>query len=129
MAKKRTKAALMRSQFFNLMARAYLVGEDRPFATEEERRAAWEAHRETLLASARPGMRPGAWWQYDAPQLEAQRLPHESDLQLLFRLGQLGPEEVEALEARGWWPPEPATGQDPRVKLHEQARKRPLRAF
>lgn len=116
MAKRRTRAALSRSQYFNLMASVYLVGEGRPFESEEQRRSAWEAHKETLLAGSRPGRRPGAYWRYERPDLEARRLPHETDLQLLFRLGMLGPEEVEALEARGWLPPEPATGEDPRER-------------
>ena len=37
------------------------------FASDRERRAAWKAHREDLLSRDAPGMRPWAFWQYEAP--------------------------------------------------------------
>src|ERR671914_223358 len=37
------------------------------FANEEERREAWERHRDELLEHRREGRRPDAWWCYDAP--------------------------------------------------------------
>ncbi|MDX6640630.1 MAG: hypothetical protein QOF12_1641 [Solirubrobacteraceae bacterium] len=35
------------------------------FASESERRRAWERHREELVALEPPGSRPWAWWHYD----------------------------------------------------------------
>jgi hypothetical protein len=35
------------------------------FASESERRRAWERHRKELLALEPPGSRPWAWWYYD----------------------------------------------------------------
>jgi hypothetical protein len=102
------------AQRFDLCKTVYLVGEGRPFATEEARRAAWEEHREELLYSGNPGSRPGAFWQYDYP---GSKIPHESDLQALFRLGLLLEGEAARLSRIQPWPPPPATGQDPRRLL------------
>ena len=38
------------------------------FASDVERRKAWLAHRGELLEDNRPGSRPGAWWDYEAPE-------------------------------------------------------------
>lgn len=40
----------------------------RTFETEQDRRRAWEAHRDEIMARCRPGQRPAAWWRYDAPE-------------------------------------------------------------
>jgi len=100
MAQRRSnEITLTRSQRLDLVARAYLVGQAQPFATEQERRAAWSANRDKLLSETRPGRRPGAWWQYDAPEIEAQRkiitldsglYCHETDSELLARVGIMG---------------------------------------
>lgn len=37
------------------------------FASPEDRRAAWEWHREELIGRV-PGRRPQAWWEYDSPE-------------------------------------------------------------
>ncbi len=39
------------------------------FASEAERRAAWELHRESIMAAHQPGQRPEGWWSFesDAP--------------------------------------------------------------
>lgn len=37
------------------------------FDSEDERRAAWEAHRAELVGVSPPGERPAAFWQYDGP--------------------------------------------------------------
>jgi hypothetical protein len=50
-----------------LMHHGYLVGPGRPFASEEQRRAAWELHRDELLAATNPGTYPAAYWTYDHP--------------------------------------------------------------
>jgi hypothetical protein len=39
---------------------------DSEFACDEDRRDAWERHRDDLLAESRAGTRPAAWWDYDA---------------------------------------------------------------
>jgi hypothetical protein len=40
-------------------------GEASAFATDAERRRAWERHRAELLALEPPGRRPWAWWFYE----------------------------------------------------------------
>src|SRR3954468_24912084 len=60
-----------RDRTLGLMERWSLeLGDDerRPaFASDAERRATWEYHREAMLADERPRRRPRAWWEYDAP--------------------------------------------------------------
>ena len=49
------------------------VGERSHFDSDEERRAAWETHREALIDDAcegAPGRRPAAWWEYEAGRPE-----------------------------------------------------------
>lgn len=115
--RRKTSKKLTRSQRFNLIAKVYLTGEGRPFESEAERRAAWEAHRDELMAASRPGLRPGSFWNYDRPDLEARRIPHETDVQLLYRLGLLSPDEIAQLTEWGRYPPEEASGRDPREML------------
>jgi hypothetical protein len=107
MARRRvSETSITSEQRANLLARVYLTGAGRPFESEAARRAAWVANRDQLLAEARPGLRPGAWWQYEAPEAEAQRqlvmvdgvgCCHESDRELLGRLDLLSAEEAGIL--------------------------------
>jgi hypothetical protein len=75
------------------------------FAKDDEagKRAAWNAHRDLLMAKweeyDRPGLRPWGWWQWDAPEPRDKK-QHEA-LQLL-RLGQIGTAELEELKANHW---------------------------
>ena len=64
-ARRRVKH-LTAAQRGDLRHRAYLVGPGRPFRTEEQRRQAWEDHREELEARCNPGTHCGAYWNYDA---------------------------------------------------------------
>src|SRR3954447_18569012 len=87
-----------RDRTLGLMERWSLeLGEDerRPaFANEEERRAAWEYHREALLARERPGSRPRAWWEYDAPI----RWPgYDRETVALYEAGLMSEEEIAEL--------------------------------
>jgi hypothetical protein len=41
-------------------------GQTSAFASEPQRRSAWERHRIELLALEPPGRRPWAWWFYEA---------------------------------------------------------------
>jgi hypothetical protein len=67
------------------------------FASEEARRAAWEIHRDELLAREHiPGNRPAAWWDYEAPEPRDHR---EAEADQLQRLGLLTPDELAALAA------------------------------
>ncbi len=71
------------------------------FASDAARRAAWQAHREEILKRwehGYPGMRPSAWWRYDAPE---PRLENERDAEALERLGLLSDEERGRVAARG----------------------------
>ena len=72
------------------------------FATERERREAWEAHRERLMAEYLepplvPGRRPVAWWEFEAerPQYLTEISERELDLATTTRRGH--EREVESL--------------------------------
>jgi len=65
------------------------------FDNDDERRAAWEQHRETLMANHRHGFRPFGWWLHDAPE---QRRAGESEAACLYRTV-AGAEERAAIEA------------------------------
>jgi hypothetical protein len=69
------------------------------FASDDERRAAWQRHRDELLAESRAGRRPAAWWDYDA---EIAR-PNGDDCQepALYKAGLLS--ESELAELMPWW--------------------------
>jgi hypothetical protein len=70
------------------------------FRTDQERREAWERHRDYLMAKGDRGWRPQAWWDYDAPQLGVRRpRDREYDKAALWEAGLLTPEEVTELEA------------------------------
>jgi hypothetical protein len=123
MAKKRVNSnsvELTRGQRLNLTTRQPLLGEGHAFGSEAERRQAWQVHGQRLLEDGRPGLRPGAYWSYERPEIDAQRIPHETDVQLLYRFGLLTPDEIETLRQRKGqtWPPRPATGRDPREILY-----------
>lgn len=86
------------------------VGPGWAFESEAEREAAWRDHAHELLQASPPGRRPAAYWDYDN---QAERIPFETDLQLLYRLELLRTDEVDYLAARGQYPPAPADGRDP----------------
>ena len=72
------------------------------FATEHERREAWEAHRDKLMAEyleppLLPGRRPYAWWEFEAgrPQYLTEISERELDLATTTRRGH--EREVESL--------------------------------
>ena len=73
-------------------------GTNSMFATDEERRAAWEERREALMANyltppLLPGHRPFAWWRY-----EAGRPQHLSEYPALFGGEMRQDERAEALD-------------------------------
>jgi len=68
------------------------------FASEEERRRIWEAHRERLIRWwGTDGRRPQAWWRYDAPNIPYPGYARERSL--LYEHGLLGEAEARALVA------------------------------
>jgi hypothetical protein len=79
------------------------------FDSDEERRLAWELHREELMSYGNmplPGQRPAGWWEYDSPE------PREDEIDLntaeaeygearqLHRIGKLEPWEIAELTER-----------------------------
>jgi hypothetical protein len=78
------------------------IEERSPFESKEDRQAAWERHKNFLLAKCRHGFRPTGWWQYDAPTLGVRR-PRDLGYEkaTLWEHGLLSPEEVVTLE-REW---------------------------
>ena len=70
------------------------------FASEAERRAAWEVHRDALMRRRRiPGRRIAAWWQYQTRELRNYAGGEHETLQLL-RLGVLDDGELPQLRAQ-----------------------------
>jgi hypothetical protein len=68
------------------------------FASEEERRRLWAAHRERLLSWwGQDGTRPQAWWRYDAPNIPFPGPARERSV--LWEAGLLTKREVAALTA------------------------------
>jgi hypothetical protein len=67
------------------------------FRTDQERREAWERHRDYLMARCDRGFRPQAWWDYDCPIRRPR--DREYDKAALWEAGLLTPEEVTELEA------------------------------
>jgi hypothetical protein len=65
------------------------------FDSDEERREAWERHRDELLAESRAGTRPQAWWDYEASIDQ----PADSDLETpaLYKAGLLSDTEIAEL--------------------------------
>jgi hypothetical protein len=72
-------------------------GGPRAFASEEERRAAWQRCRNQMMATDRYGKRPAAWWDYDAP---APR-PEEGEEAVLYEHQLL--DEQETAELAAFW--------------------------
>jgi len=93
-----------------------------PFASEVERRAAWERHRESIMAAHQPGSRPEGWWLYESgapapllvpcpvygdylirpeaewPAAQAERRDrHDRSLSFLAFAGELSPAEINAI--------------------------------
>ena len=77
----------------------------------DEMRSTWKAHRDKLLAAARPGHRPWGWWEFESPEPRAaatsagagwwlEGLREHQTLQLL-EMGEIG--EVELLELKQSW--------------------------
>jgi hypothetical protein len=62
-----TRRRLTLSQIFHLSGGDYGGAYSDAFASEEERREAWEVHREYMMRGCRYGGRPAAWWDYEAP--------------------------------------------------------------
>jgi hypothetical protein len=89
------------------------------FATDDARRTAWETHRESLMAAEHAGHRPYAYWQYDQPEIQAQRMELETDVQLLWRFGLLTTVEVAELRAGRYWPIRPCLGLTPKQLLED----------
>ena len=88
----RVTRKLSNAQFWSL-----ILGEDslRPaFASDADRRAAWELHREELWTNV--GTRPQGWWDYDATE---PRNDIEAEADQLRRLGALAPDEERQILA------------------------------
>jgi hypothetical protein len=74
-----------------------LVGGERgAFASSAERRAAWRANRDRILAAVNPGCRPAAWWEFEA---KAARDPNRSQDEQLYVMGVLSDSEKADFEA------------------------------
>jgi hypothetical protein len=74
------------------------------FATERERREAWEAHRDRLMAEyleppMLPGRRPHAWWEYEAGRPQFLNEISDRELDLATTTRKRHEREVESL---GW---------------------------
>jgi hypothetical protein len=82
---------------------------DDEFASDEERRAAWERHRNELLAESRAGIRPQAWWDYESPIPR----PADGDLETpaLYKAGLLS--DAEIAELMPWWREQYDEAQEP----------------
>src|SRR5262245_5674805 len=69
------------------------------FLDEDERREAWEQHRDYVMARwSSHGKRPLAWWDYEAP-IPRPRDP-EYEEAALWEAGLLTPKEAHVLETR-----------------------------
>lgn len=72
---------------------------DRPtFASEDERREAWFAHRDELMRDCGAGQRPAGWWDFESP------IPRPRDRDYaaaaLYEAGLLTDDEASSLTAR-----------------------------
>jgi hypothetical protein len=87
-------------QLMDLLIRHGPIAPDsrgRAFTSEAERLAAWEVHRDELLAREHiPGNRPAAWWDFESPEPRDHR---EAEADQLQRLGLLTPDELAAFAA------------------------------
>ena len=71
------------------------------FASDEERRLAWEIHGEALIASVNyiPGSRCAAWWDYESPEPRGENDWDDlTEAQHLRRMGLLSPQEIADFE-------------------------------
>jgi hypothetical protein len=59
---------ITKEQLEHLIQGWVMFGPEFPFRSEEHRRRTWEICREGILEEYRPGLRPRAWWQYEAPE-------------------------------------------------------------
>jgi hypothetical protein len=81
------------------------------FASDSERRAAWQQHRDKFLTKKRPGRRPDAWWDYEAPFRRPDE--YEREPARLYEAGLLSDEEKRELLAD--WREEFARAQQPDI--------------
>lgn len=93
-ALRRRKGEISRQQAFELLT--CCAAETRHFWDEADRRAAWEEHRDALLAACRAGHRPSAWWEYDRQPDERPR-PGEHEVEALIRIGAATAADVDDL--------------------------------
>jgi hypothetical protein len=68
------------------------------FRTDQERREAWERHRDYLMARCDRGFRPQAWWDYDCPIPRPR--DHDYEKAVLWEAGLLTDQERKDLEAQ-----------------------------
>ena len=66
------------------------------FADREELEAAWREHRAEVLTMSKPGHRPAAWWEFDAPS--GLKFDDEHSCSILWRAGVLDAEERREVE-------------------------------
>lgn len=79
-----------------------LIGVGLAFTSDGERRAAWERHRERLIAGRSPMVRPKAFWDYEGPsELRGRRTP-ELEAQRRAWLQGPGAEHLRAGELQAY---------------------------
>ena len=66
------------------------------FRDDDERREAWYAHADNLLADCPPGRRPWGWWAYERTE---SRYDYRSEAEQLVHLGVVGDAEMRQIEA------------------------------
>lgn len=93
---RRRKGELSMAQAFEL--RVGCAAETRHFYDDDDRRAAWDEHRQRILSGVRPGHRPSAWWEFDRSAGERPRA-HEHEVEALLRLGVATDADLNALAA------------------------------
>src|SRR5262245_60628943 len=96
---RRVRARATRSRAAELRELRDGPGPKSIFATAEERREAWERHREALMASMRPGFRPWAFWELEVPAKRRYHvhIHHGGEAVVLADLGLLTAEEEAVL--------------------------------
>jgi hypothetical protein len=67
------------------------------FASDADRRAAWERHRDHMLMNSHSGDRPAAWWDYDSPE---RRKPRVEECRQLYDMAELTAHELAVLMER-----------------------------
>lgn len=103
-ASKRRKKELDNMQFWDLLLHTKWVSpaESRvgAFIDDKSRREAWFDHREQFMVDhieGHPGHRPGAWWSYEAPQVEWMPDEERYNWMFLLRNGCCDKQEQEAI--------------------------------